>query len=163
MITLSLVKLMKFSRQRNLSTAIQFFNLRYQYPDMEIKLHKNKIQCWFTVSPTPLSKTYKNYMFFDGIKRPKVFLYGENVLKINDDNFPHFYDRNIENKEVELCLYYGKEWDRTKLISETIIPWTVEWLAHYEIWLVTGKWNGGGKHPRLENRKDKDKKAKGKI
>jgi hypothetical protein len=29
-------------------------------------------------------------------------------------------------------------------IADTIVPWTAEWLVHYEIWLVTGEWYGGG-------------------
>lgn len=32
-------------------------------------------------------------------------------------------------------------------ISDTIVPGTAEWLVHYEIWLVTGEWYGGGDWP----------------
>ncbi len=32
-------------------------------------------------------------------------------------------------------------------ISRTIIPWAIEWLYYYEIWCVTGEWQGGGAHP----------------
>jgi len=32
-------------------------------------------------------------------------------------------------------------------IADTIVPWTADWLAHYEIWLVTGDWYGGGEWP----------------
>lgn len=30
---------------------------------------------------------------------------------------------------------------------ETVIPWTSEWLLHYEVWLATGDWHGRGEHP----------------
>ena len=41
----------------------------------------------------------------------------------------------------------GKSYPRiTKLISNTIIPWTIEWLYFYELWLATGEWLGGGEH-----------------
>ena len=33
------------------------------------------------------------------------------------------------------------------LLATTIFPWTAEWLLHYEIWLATGEWTGGGYHP----------------
>lgn len=33
------------------------------------------------------------------------------------------------------------------LLAKTILPWTAEWLLHYEVWLVTGEWVGGGVHP----------------
>ena len=29
-------------------------------------------------------------------------------------------------------------------VVNTIIPWTSEWLLHYELWHATGKWLGGG-------------------
>ena len=48
-----------------------------------------------------------------------------------------------------LCLYYPgiDDWRGDMLLSKIIIPWISEWLLHYEIWLVTEKWYGGGKHP----------------
>lgn len=41
------------------------------------------------------------------------------------------------------------EWDHSMLISETIVPWTLDWLACYELWLMTGRWTGGGRHPEM--------------
>ena len=35
-------------------------------------------------------------------------------------------------------------------LSETIIPWAIEWLKYYELWRITGKWLGGG----IEHGKD---------
>ena len=40
------------------------------------------------------------------------------------------------------------EWAERMLIAEIIVPWISEWLLHYEIWLVTGEWHGGGMHVR---------------
>lgn len=33
------------------------------------------------------------------------------------------------------------------LISRTLVPWAAEWLLHYEVWTITGKWHGGGHEP----------------
>ena len=33
---------------------------------------------------------------------------------------------------------------RAMLIVDTIVPWTAEWLLHYEVWLATGEWLGDG-------------------
>jgi hypothetical protein len=30
------------------------------------------------------------------------------------------------------------------LLAATILPWTTEWLIHYKLWLITGRWAGGG-------------------
>ena len=38
------------------------------------------------------------------------------------------------------------KWNERKMIAKTIIPWTSEWLFHYEIWVTTGTWHGGGIH-----------------
>uniref|UniRef100_UPI0031016DE1 hypothetical protein n=1 Tax=Neorhizobium sp. EC2-8 TaxID=3129230 RepID=UPI0031016DE1 len=31
-------------------------------------------------------------------------------------------------------------------ISKKIVPWTLDWLACYEDWLLSGIWHGGGQH-----------------
>jgi hypothetical protein len=36
------------------------------------------------------------------------------------------------------------EWTSKKCIAQTIIPWAIEWLFHYELWHLTGEWSGGG-------------------
>ena len=48
---------------------------------------------------------------------------------------------------VQICLYRHREFTKDKFLANTIIPWTVEWLYFYEIWLATGEWCGGGEHP----------------
>lgn len=43
-----------------------------------------------------------------------------------------------------LCLYKPKftNWNYSMPISETIIPWTINWIIQWEVWQVTGKYNG---------------------
>lgn len=50
----------------------------------------------------------------------------------------HMYDNG------SLCLFYPKEqpWKNSNLIAEYIIPWIVEWIYYYEIYLLSGKWEG---------------------
>jgi len=40
-------------------------------------------------------------------------------------------------------------------LSNSVALWISEWLLHYEIWLITGEWHGGGVHldrkPYLKN------------
>lgn len=49
------------------------------------------------------------------------------------------------------------EFNVYKLLADTIIPWTVEWLYFYELWLATGEWLGGGEHPDFGKEKTDDK------
>jgi hypothetical protein len=72
------------------------------------------------------------------VANPKLELFpGEKKL-------PHVYN----TEDQCLCLYYrkGREWNGSMYLAETIIPWTSEWLLHYEFWLATGSWHGGGIH-----------------
>ena len=50
-----------------------------------------------------------------------------------------------------LCLFdpAAYEWDPHLRIAETILPWSIKWLACYEFWLMTGRWVGGGRHADL--------------
>ena len=82
------------------------------------------------------------------IQSPKVYVVSPKPLALADgaQRLPHVYD----HVKQQLCLYYGpaREWTPDKMIADTIVPWASEWLLHYEFWLVTGIWHGGGIHPR---------------
>jgi len=53
---------------------------------------------------------------------------------------PHVYHTG---RRPELCLYdpATDEWSERKLVAETIVPWTSQWLGFYELWRVTGQWS----------------------
>jgi hypothetical protein len=61
---------------------------------------------------------------------------------------PHVYHSDRTPLLPYLCLFSpsGKEWSTCDLIAETTVCWTAEWLYFYEAWLVTRKWQGGGRH-----------------
>ncbi len=134
-------------RKSPISIAEQFWDLKGKYPEMEMEIKRGCLICRFDVKPSPLSDSYKIKMFYSLHDRPKVILYGQNVKGLENPDFPHIFARNIEERSAELCLFrWSDEWNNTMYLSRIIIPWIVEWLFHYEIWLVTGKWNGGGLH-----------------
>ena len=31
-------------------------------------------------------------------------------------------------------------------LASTTVLWALDWLACYELWLMTGRWTGGGRH-----------------
>jgi hypothetical protein len=74
---------------------------------------------------------------------PKVFLVEPAMQRLNGKLPDHIY------ADGSLCLYLPGtgEWNQTKYLADTIVPWACEWLFHYEIWLATGIWRGGGVHP----------------
>ena len=61
-------------------------------------------------------------------------------------SLPHIYPNRSDPKRPYLCLFLPKkrEWHVGLSIADTVVPWTSNWLACYEAWLVTGKWSCGG-------------------
>jgi hypothetical protein len=49
---------------------------------------------------------------------------------------PHF------DREGSICLHEASQWDGSMFIADTTLPWTAEWLAHYELWKRAGRWFG---------------------
>ncbi len=63
---------------------------------------------------------------------------------------PHVYLNRDYLPWSPLCLFdpAQDEWTSDDYLALTIVPWTADWLACYEAWRVTGRWEGGGRHGR---------------
>lgn len=133
-------------RTKKFSIVDQFNSVRIKYPALNAKIDKDKLIIQGTIRPTPRSVEYYFKVRYNLDTRPKVDILNPK-LKINfkGEEIPHVHKRN------ELCLYYPKyrEFNSTKLIADTILPWTTLWLYHYENWHITGAWKGGGIHIKL--------------
>lgn len=66
---------------------------------------------------------------------------------------PHVYPH--KGRGTKLCLWWppGREWLPQMSLATTYIPWAAEWLHFFEVWLLTGVWEGGGKHPGPKRRR----------
>lgn len=60
------------------------------------------------------------------------------------EEIPHLRFFRDDPTASALCLYdpNGREWNPTMSIADTIVPWTSEWLHHYECWHLDGVWRG---------------------
>lgn len=125
----------------------QRVSLRSCYKNSECEIENNQLLWTGKVKPTALSKEYTLLILYTFKKSPKVWVIGDELEKIEDKDFPHIYDKDVEKKMVQICLYMNSEFNSSKYLSSTIIPWAIEWLYYYELWLITGKWLGGGRHP----------------
>lgn len=58
--------------------------------------------------------------------------------KIKQSAIIHMY------RDGSLCLYYPYDmvWKISTQIAEYTIPWLIEWILYYEIFKITGKWEG---------------------
>lgn len=132
----------------NKSVALQYYDLKRKYICKMSLLLCGKLIWVQKVKPSNMSKEYEITIEYDG-KIPKVYLYNQGIMKYDDENIPHCYERKFKSPKkefVRICLYYPitKEWTKEMFISDTIIPWAIEWLKYYELWRITGKWLGGG-------------------
>ncbi len=127
-----------------ISLACQAGALRSYFPDSSIKVKKENELIWIGgITPTPLSETYKIKLHYKRGEFIKILVIGKK-LKLATGTFklPHVYS----TARQELCLYYPKdnEWHPGMYYVHSLIPWSSEWLYHYEIWVGIGKWHGGG-------------------
>ena len=84
---------------------------------------------------------------------PEVRILSPELKRLPDNpegQLPHIFPP-IE--DPTLCLFDPEtdEWDSSMSISKTIVPWSIDWIACYEFWLMTGAWEGGGRHPAAED------------
>ena len=132
-------------RKNNVPLIRQAGALKSYFPDSTI-IRKGDLELKWTctITPTPLSASYKLHLHYQKSEGVKVYVLEPKplVLAPGENHLPHVYS----TVEQELCLYYpkDKEWTPAMLYVHTLIPWACEWLLHYEIWVATGEWKGGG-------------------
>mgnify|MGYP005991988403 CR=1 FL=1 len=153
---LKIITSMVPKKKNKISLIIQEGKLKSLYPDSKVIRNKEKRIKWeCNIQPTPLSGNYKVQLVYETGKGVEVFIKEPFPLKLaeNTTKLPHVYS----TEKQRLCLYYPttREWHYGQLYTDTIIPWTCEWLAHYEIWVSTGVWFGGGIHIETEKKDDR--------
>ncbi len=119
--------------------------LMVQYPDTTCSISKNVLHWKGVVKPSPLSKEYPVTITYQIYHRPNVIIYDQDNIFPGCQHPPHVFRVDEEKGNVSICLYFGSyEFSSKNLLANTIVPWSVEWLYFYEIWLSTGSWEGGG-------------------
>lgn len=85
---------------------------------------------WQTPNACPFA------LVIDPVIRPRQ---GERFIDI-----PHLMYNEKVPERSPLCLFDPdtQEWDGTMWIADTTVPWTSEWLHHYELWHMDGLWRG---------------------
>jgi hypothetical protein len=90
-----------------------------------------------------LSARYRIRIDYKFERHPRTRVVDPPLERRGDKPIPHMFGQKTR------CLYRAskKEWNSSMIIAETILPWASLRLFYYEIWLATGEWVGGGKHP----------------
>jgi hypothetical protein len=127
--------------------ARQVHALQTAYPEGRSTWKRGAVTWIGELQPTPHSRTYRIRVLYKSESgRPRVSVDRPKLLIAPGKPLPHVFRGN------NLCLHMPGEWNDRMLIAETILPWTSEWLLHYELWLATGSWHGGGHEPDSEKR-----------
>lgn len=128
---------------RELPLITQEKMLLRAFPNSIVK--RGKFRLWWQgkLKPTALSSEYSIAVKLE-YGKVETFVIEPQKLALfeGETSLPHVYSTSKQ----KLCLFFpdGKEWSKGKLLVDTIIPWTCEWLYFYEIWVLTGAWLGGG-------------------
>lgn len=115
--------------------CFQKYNIDKNYSCFKTSVIKGKLICSGEIQPTSDCEKYKiRIEFFPG-RQPRVYIKSP-VIPAKGDI--HIYNEGF------LCLFDPSEtnWKDTLKISEYTIPWLVEWVLYYELWKITGKWEG---------------------
>lgn len=139
----------RYFKRKKITLFKQLINLKAEYPGSFSEIKGSTLKWCGKIKPTALSEEYNILIKYSWGKSPESWVFGENLKKLDSPDFPHNFKIDKDKKKVRICLYHPKndEWNPSQYISKTIIPWSVEWLYFYDVWLSTGKWYGGGIHP----------------
>ena len=124
---------------------MQAGKLKSVFPLARLSYDQKKLSWKSTVTPSPLSNSYEIKINYKLGSNPDVYVVNPKLgLFPGKTCLPHVYS----TEKQWLCIYYRKagEWRSSMFIADTILHWTCEWLLHYECWIATGVWHGGGIH-----------------
>jgi hypothetical protein len=110
------------------------------------RVHRGRLTWRWRVQPTPMSRIYQVRLECDAKGNPEVFVDSPDIrLLAGDRKIPHLYSQ----ARRKLCLYLpgSGQWNTSKLLANTIVPWVSLWLLYFEEWLWSDDWKGGGEHP----------------
>lgn len=114
-----------------------------------------KLRFDFNIQPYAIAREYRCRIELPRTgTNPCAFVLKPDLQALaNGQRPPHIYDHS--EGRTKLCLFTPKnrEWRKDMWLSETMVPWTAEWLRYYEMWLVDGSWQGGGEHPEVTSRR----------
>lgn len=130
------------------SISQQYLEIKSTFPEAKMKLKKSKLVTNIILKPTEISKSYSIEIiyFSSGVCETWLRNVPNNIIK---KDIPHIYETDFNNRKIKLCLYNPSkfDWSHEEWISKTIIPWCIEWLFFFELWIAIGIWCGGGDHP----------------
>ena len=113
---------------------LQKKELEKMFSFLKYRIENDTLLCRGIVQPVGCNK-YEIKIEFRAGTFPQVYILSPDIQPNADI---HIY------KEGSLCLFYpgDLQWKGTTSIAEYTIPWIFEWIIYYELYLLTGSWEG---------------------
>lgn len=121
---------------RRLTIAQQALGLRSVFPESRPVIRRDRLSWTGRLQPCELSRIYTVKITYRVGRYPVTRVLDPQLSETETGFLPHTYN------DQSLCLHDAGQWAEHMLIVDTIVPWTAEWLLHYEIWVATGEWLG---------------------
>lgn len=131
-------------RNPGLSLPQQALALKSVYDTSRLRLGPTSLVWSGHLQPSALSERYLIEVSLKDGNRPVVKVIAPALMPDEKGSLPHIWE------DGSLCLNTAEQWTSKMLLVDTIIPWSSEWLFHYEAWRGTGIWFGDGpsaEHP----------------
>ena len=131
-------------RVHPLPLHVQLLGLNQLLPGSGGSVRKDRLVWTGRIQPTVRSITYTVRITMHLGRRPDIIVLDPPLERRDGEALPHVFPGD------KLCVYSGDQWDPSKPLSTTVLPWMAEWLYFYELWLPTGTWFGGGHEPAIK-------------
>ena len=98
-------------------------------------VRRGVLTCRGTIKPTDDCDQYKICIRYVPGAPPQVFISSHSI---KPRQVIHMYSNG------SLCLHYPPDvnWKHRTPVATYTIPWVAEWLVCYEVWKLTGRWEG---------------------
>ena len=135
----------RWPKAPSINIARQLIELRRLYQDGSGRIDGDHLVWQGQLKPSFFSREYIAEVEYQEGTFPIARILEPSIRKLAGDRKPPHVFNGVGDP---LCLFYApaREWNASMLIARTIVPWTCEWLFHFEAWLFTGEWDGGGVH-----------------
>ena len=131
-------------RIRSLGLREQRAWLTTFHPQLKVLVSGDVLTAEGVIQPTQISRAYQCVFKYRYKHQPEVRVMSPALRRrTSGEPIPHTYQAD------QPCLFVPntREWNSSKKIAFTLVPWTALWLFYYEAWHATGEWLGGGVHP----------------
>lgn len=121
-----------------LSLPQQALALKGVYFGSSVRLGPSRLIWQGWLKPSELSQQYLTEVSLTIGQNPKVNVVEPALRPDGQGRLPHIWE------DGSLCLNTAGQWSPKMLLVDTILPWSSEWLFHYEVWKGMGIWFGDG-------------------